>query len=193
MHLAAPLKFTDLYNLLIYCTINAALLKWEWSLHHIHRKTQLSYFPKCQNIASNQSICCHVIIIILSAVVMPIILKTSTGLSSLLSLWSCSESLSPLHRISCKLSWDQGWQVKAIKFHWEQTSIYLGGHFDSKEIQPPCCQDLRGENIHFLSHRRKCKTLIIAKYSTWKSAQKENKSLCSSSEWLVNYAERCRH
>lgn len=75
---------------------------------------------------------------------------TSSPQSSSLSLFSCSEK--PLIfffcHISCELPWDQGWQVKAIKFHWKRGNIYLGGHFDSKEIQSPCCQDLRGEHIY---------------------------------------------
>lgn len=36
-----------------------------------------------------------------------------------------------------------------MKFRGEQGSVYLGGHFDSEEIQPPCCQDLREETFIF--------------------------------------------
>lgn len=115
----------------------------------------------------------------LSEVVMtPIILKHHHH-SHHRNLFSHAEKVCSFFRhISCELPWDQGWQVKAIKFHWERRNIYLGGHFDSKEIQPPCCQDLRGEHIHFSVTEQEMQNANHSKKknSTAKTPHKESKS-----------------
>lgn len=101
--------------------------------------------------------------------------KTSLQSSSL-SVLLCSEtlllSLSHLLRITMR----SRLASESHKIPLRAGNIYLGGHFDSKEIQPPCCQDLRGEHIHFLSQSRKCKMLIAAKNSTAQTPHKESKS-----------------
>lgn len=93
----------------------------------------------------------------------------------------------------------------------ELRNIHLGGHFDSEEIQPPCCQDLRGRRTHSLSlllfitsavteqetqnanHSKKKKQNQTKKKLQSEKSVKRANHLPGEAQRLLSYAQNFRH